>query len=340
MLDLACGDQSFLLPVLVDAKIGLYELNIFLYVQLQIGTQGTEEEIMKVTSGTVVFFFGAALLAITCSMASAAQRTKECQILDALPQDVYEFDLEYIPSSEVDGFGKTDMIGMSADWAFAYFRFKDAGDIDLNLRAESTIFVHSLDGFFPSQVGKMALDAGWALRLDQGYAVQARAQPGLYSSFNTLSSDAFFCPFSLALIRAFDPSLSAMAGVEVRPDFDLPVMPLIGAVWAINDNLTLDARCPRSKLNYCLARNWNTYLAFDWVNMTYAVSGVVDRMTMNDLKAYWGISCQLSNQALLRAEVGTIFDRSVKYENSSLDVNQEADIERACFFRLGIGAAF
>jgi hypothetical protein len=125
-----------------------------------------------------------------------------------------------------------------------------------------------------------------------------------------------------------------MAGLDIRPDFDLPVVPLFGVVWAINDDLKLDARCPRSKLTYCLARNWNTYLALDWENTTYEVSGDSNRMTMNYFKAYWGITCQLSNQALARAEVGTIFDRSAKFDNS------DVDIDRACFFRVGMGAAF
>ncbi len=293
------------------------------------------------TKGTIGgLYVSTALLAIACITAAGAQGAKECQILDALPSSVYEFDMEYIPSSDVDGFGKTEMIEMSADWAFAYFRAGDAGDFDLNMRADSTVFFHSLGGLFPNQVAKVALDAGWALRLEDGYAVQVRAEPGIYSDFDHLSGDSLFYPFSFALIRAFDPSLSAMAGLEIRPEFNLPVMPLVGVVWAIDDDLTLDARCPCSKLNYCLAKDWNTYLALDWANTTYQVSGAVDRFTLNYLKAYWGVTYQLADQALVRAEVGAIFDRTAKYENSASDSKNEVDIERAYFVRLGMGAAF
>jgi hypothetical protein len=294
---------------------------------------------MKMAGGVWVIAFSAALLLVTCSMASARQRAKECQILDATPESVYEFDFEYIPRSDVENLGKTDIIGINADWSFYYYR-ASAGDIDLNLRANSAIFRNSVDGIFPSQVAEVALDAGWAVRLDKGYALQMRTEPGIYSDFVHLSGDAFFYPFSLSLIRAFDSSLSATAGLEIRPDFDLTVMPLFGAVWAINDDLKLDARCPRSRLTYYLARNWNTYLSLDWVNTTYDVSGDAHRMTLDYFKAYFGITHQMSNQALVRAEIGTIFDRSAKYETLDSDFKWQVDIDRACFVRLGMGAAF
>jgi hypothetical protein len=295
---------------------------------------------MKTAGRIWIFSLSVALLTITCSMASAKQNAKECQILDALPESVYEFDFEYIPSSDVEDLGKTDIIGVNADWSFAYFRAGAVGDIDLNLRAASTIFHNSVNGVFPSQVAKVALDAGWALRFDKGFAFQMRAAPGVYSDFNNLSSDSLSYPFSVALIRAYDPGLSAMAGLEIRPDFNLPVMPLFGVVWTINDYLKLDARCPRSKLTFYPASGWNTYLALDWINTTYDVSGDADRMTMDYFKAYFGVAHQISNQALVRAEFGTIFERSAKYENLDSDRTWEVDIDRAFFFRLGMGAAF
>lgn len=213
------------------------------------------------------------------------------------------------------------------------------GDLDLNLRAKSTVFNTTLSGLFPSQVEKVALDAGWTMRVDKGLAVQLRAQPGIYSDLTSLSADSFSSPFSLSVVHTFDTALSGMAGLEIRSGFDLPVMPLIGIVWGINDDLTLDLRCPRSKFVYRFAKDWNTYLGLEWENTTYSLGGDNKDLTVNYVRNYLGIAHRMPNEMLIRGEIGTEFDRSVRFRGDPGAISQ-VDMDRAAFLRVGVGAAF
>jgi hypothetical protein len=293
---------------------------------------------MKTTTGASVLFVCLLSVAALSSSAFGKQRVKECQILDQTPEAVYEIDAGYVSSSDAQDLGKTDMMEFNADWAFYYCR-TDSGDVDLNLRAKNTVFSDTLQGLFPNQVAMIALDAGLAMRPEKGMAIQLRVKPGIYSDLSNLSGDSFSSPFSLSVIHTFDSSLSGMAGLEVRSGFNLPVVPLFGIVWAIDDYWTLDLRCPRSRLAYRVAKDWNTYLAFEWENTTYSLGKNNDDLTIDYLKTCFGVTHRLPNDMLVRGEIGSELERSIRFGGDPSPISQ-VELDRAVFTRVGIGAAF
>jgi hypothetical protein len=293
---------------------------------------------IKTTTGSSVFLVCLLSVAVLGSSAFGKQRVKDCQILDQTPEAVYECDAGFVSGSDVQDFGKIEVMEVNADWAFYYCR-TDVGDVDLNLRAKDTVFSDKLGGLLPREVAKIALDAGLAMRPEKGMAVQLRFQPGIYSDLSNLSGDSFSSPFSVSVIHTFDRSLSGMAGLEIRSGFDLPVIPLIGIVWAISDDWTLDLRCPRSKLAYSLAKDWNTYLAFEWENTTYSLGDHNNDLTIDYLKTCWGVTHRMPNEMLVRGEIGTELERSIRFGGDSSPISQ-VEVDRAVFLRAGIGAAF
>ena len=296
------------------------------------------------------------LAAISIMFASAAKGTtwrseqgpNYCQILDDISGPVYQVGMGYISKSRFEGssgkHGKSAFLEMDGDWAFAYFRDVIFGDVDLNFRLRSILFTDSAGKVrLPGQVAKIALDTGWTARYENGMAVQARAVPGIYSDMEEIGSDDIFIPFSLSLIRAYNPQLSGIAGFEIRPGFETSIMPLIGVEWEINDVLKLDARLPESRLVWFAHRDWTTQLGFEWHNMSFGLGDDRDQITVEDYRAYWGLTCRISDQLEFTGELGRVFERSVEFKERAADadgVDTDLDLGNAILVRFVLGGAF
>jgi len=297
--------------------------------------------------GLMGFFLGVSLLLGADALAEVWPSEEDswpCQILDTMPEPVYRIGLGYVPESRFKGYGKTDFLEIDGDWAFAYYRDVFCGDIDLNLRFDAMVLFGSAGLQLPDQVGKIALDAGWTWRSREGTAAQIRLLPGLYSDLEEIDAEAFSLPFSLALIRAFNPCLSGIAGVEIRPDFDRIVMPLVGIEWEIWEAVRLEARLPESRLVYFVTQDWSTYLGFEWQSMSYALrkQGWYDRklITFEDFRIWWGLAHFISDELQLIGEVGSTFERSVEFEGEILDLDNDVHISKATFVRFALSGPF
>ena len=165
--------------------------------------------------------------------------------------------------------------------------------------------------------------------------------PGVYSDLEELDSDILFAPFSVAFIRSFDPRLSCIAGLQIRLDFERRLMPILGMVYEPDDWWRLEIGLPRTRMMYFASGDLTSYLAIEWRNMSFALedNGGSDEqmLTLEDVRAFLGLTYKLTDELQFCGEVGTAFERSVELDDG---VSSKADIDRGTFVRLGILGPF
>ena len=275
-----------------------------------------------------------------------ATSADHCQILDSMTEPLWEVGLAFISESRIDNFADTAMTELNAGGEFAYFHDAFGGSIDLNLVLDVILFRGSGGIQLPNQLVQLAVDSGWSVRYANGWAGLVRLAPGLYSDLESLDAQAFNAPLTLAAIRAFDPSLSAIAGIQIRPGFERVIMPVIGCEWEINDAWRLAAKLPESELIYYIDDLWSAHAGFTWNNMTYAIreKGSFDResLTVEDFRLWTGVTRQISNQFQITADIGHVFKRSLEFgkNEEDLGIDSAMDVESSAFLRLALGGPF
>jgi hypothetical protein len=250
---------------------------------------------------------------------------------------VYRVSLAVIPESRFEGYGDSPAMEIDGDWHCAYFRGVIYGDLDVSFRLRSMVFPDSVGLGLPDQLAAFALDAGWTFRRADGLAFQVRGRPGLYSDLEGSVSDMFHVPFSLAAIRSFDERLSGIIGLDVRPGFEMPVMPRLGLAWEVFDTVRLEAGLPAGKLTWLVAADWSTHLAFEWRNTSFDLEDDHDQITVEDFRASWGLTRRLYEDLYLGGELGYVFERSVEFGE---EFTEEVEVEDRMVFRFGLNGPF
>ena len=287
------------------------------------------------------------LLAVGYVQAQSGDRANEaphCVILDDSSVPLIRASVGIVSEEQVEGYGKTAFYELEAGWAFAYFRDVLYGDIDLTLLWQGSIVSDSAGLELPNQVGGMSVDAGWTMRTTGGSAIQLRLKPGFYSDIEQIGGGAFYVPFSLAFIQSFSDQVSGIAGAEIRPRFDLPVMPLLGLTWQPSDCFRLEATVPESRMEWGVAEFWTVYWAFEWINTSYTLreKGNFDRkqMTLEDFRTYIGAEYEVSDNIRIYGDLGTVFNRSISFERNPEERPGDVDIDNGVLLRFGIMGPF
>jgi len=267
-----------------------------------------------------------------------------CQILDEPRDPLYSVSLAFLPEERYENYGRSSTIELDADWELAYFHDVLWGEIDLNFRFRTTLLMDSAGLQLPNQVMELSLDTGWTLRTTGGTAFQLRLRPGMYSDVESLSSEVFYVPFSLALIQSFNDRISGIAGFDVRPGFERVFIPRVGLVWLPGDTFRVKAGVPESKLEWFAGRLWSVYAGFEWLNTTYDLDeeGALDRgeITLEDYRIYLGFSRVVSGSVRLTCDVGQAFERSVSFAREATGYLGDVGIENGMFIRVGMVGSF
>lgn len=267
----------------------------------------------------------------------------ECIILDNPLRPLYWLDFGTIADSEITGFGKTAFIETDAGWAFAYFRLGTV-DVDMSLRLYLLMILDSTELDLPNQVCSLALDVGWTFRHETGMSVQLRLAPGFYTDLESLTADALNMPLTLDLIYAFAPSLSAIFGVEMRPGFARPVVPHLGLEWQAADSLRIQVQSPESRMDWFISQWWSTYAGLLWHPMGFHLhdDSEADRekMHIDELRAYWGVTYQVTDDLHLRGELGYVFERTLEFGEAIPGIPEKTHLESSPMLRFGFGGPF
>lgn len=247
----------------------------------------------------------------------AFKASETCVILDNFHIPDYAISGTIIPTSDFEIGGDASFMEIKGDWnKMVYLEDALGGTIDINFKLYTTFFInpdHQLS--LPDQVGALFLDAGWAFRFGNGIALQPRIMPGLYWDFEYMNSDMFSIPFSLMFIKAWNSQTSGYLGLQVRPDFERELIPLIGLVCAPSDEWRFEIGIPRTRLTYFAGPDNTLFLDLTWQNTSYFITEGLDRwLTLEDIRGSLGVIWRMANELHLGVEVGYVFERSMEFE--------------------------
>lgn len=194
----------------------------------------------------------------------------------------------------------------------------------------------------PNALVSLPLDFKWTWRYVNGWSFQLGAAPGIYSDVDAIGDlwGALSIPFSGCFYYAFSPTFSGRFGVEIRPDWDMVAMPLVGIAWAPNDTFVMELGVPRTmcRLDF---ESFDIFAKGEWRSLTYAMSGddnKPDSFTLEDIAISGGVGMHLSDESRLSIEAGMLVNRSMSYERNGKD--GECDMDSAPFFALTFGSNF
>jgi len=266
-----------------------------------------------------------------------------CQILDSPLRPAYWAELSVTPDSTFDGFGETAYTEAVAGFLLGYYRLP-RGELDAAFEMELITVLSSAGIGLPDVLGRAAIDVGWTVRDKSGTALQFRGAPGLYTDMASFGSKSWSMPMTIAFIRAFTPSLSGIAGVEMRPMFETPALPLVGLEWEVAPRLRVKAQLPESRVDWFFSDWWMTSLGCEWrARGFYMEEGAgTDRrhVEFDDLRACWKLAYQLSDDVAIGAQVGYVFDRSVQFRRPAPGVPARVDLEDNVFLGITVAGPF
>ncbi len=232
--------------------------------------------------------------------------------------------------------GEVDARFVLADW-----RNVLAGDMGLDFRLHSMFFGGDAGmELMPTALLALPLDFRWTWRYLHGGSLQVGAAPGIYSDAEALGGDMFGLPFHLSWYQVIHPRFSWMAGVEIRPGWDLVVWPLIGFAWEPSEFMRMELALPRSRLDFRLGIVSLIGTA-EWRNLTYAMSGddgEPDDLTSEDILVSGGLQLRPARNFSLTLEAGMLFERSLTVEGEI--GKDKLELDSAPFARVTLGGAF
>lgn len=296
---------------------------------------------------SIIFVF----VCFTSSQATVQGGTPpKCQILDNNDDPLYEVGFGWASEADVGDnakYGKTSMIKLYGLVDGGYYRDIIGGDMHLRFYGGAVVLSDRTELCLPNQVVDINADIGFTWRSLSATAFQADFKPGIYSDFEAFSSSALFMPFSVAVIQSFSDDLSGVLGVDIRPRFDLVVMPIIGLVWQASPEVRVEATLPVATVSWDVDDLWTLYGGFDWVNKSYDIRekrGPVDgnrgQMTIENFKLYVGAERNLNDFISVVGEIGSLFNRSITFEKDVESLDSDVDLGNSLFLRLTLCGAF
>jgi hypothetical protein len=303
------------------------------------------------TYGSVLFAIALLITSIAplCAQAGWDASENKCVILDGNPKPIYEMGFHYIPGSEItmpDGelgpFGSTSGMELGFDWNFAYYRDVWFGDIDLTLSTLLTIYDAPTRVEMPNQLARISLEMEWTTRFAQGYGMIFDFHPGAYADLEQADGSILYFPLSLSAVKSLGKDVSVQLGAELRPNFDRIVMPVVGLVWEPSNAARIELMLPESRIEWYMGDDWMGHIGFAWNSTTYSLreKSPYDRedITIEDYRAFFGVSCLMHDQVTLTAEVGSVFERTVEFgQPFNLDFDPvEGELEMEDAFYAGL----
>lgn len=265
--------------------------------------------------------------------AALAQWSDYCVLLDRMEEPIWHYYGGWVTASRVEGAGKTSQLEWGASAGLWYHRTA-FGEFDFRAAIESMTFTSSAGLNVPTTVAAAHLDLRYVTGFDNGYALQLGMEPGLYSEIRHAGSQHLFFPFSIAGIRAVNPSLSLLGGLNFYPGFDRLVDPRLGARWVVSDFLLIDLFYPASQVVVRPTMNWTVRAGVeirDYLEYQLKRSDERDRLMIDETRLYVGMDWRQWNERHFFIEAGRLVDRSLSFRRNE----SRRDLGDAYYLRLG-----
>jgi len=198
----------------------------------------------------------------------------------------------------------------------------------------------------PANIHTLRLNAGLGYRWGEKWTFSALLSPSLYRLEDVRGDDLGISGGVLARYQA-NPSLTWSFGLFAAPDSDLPVMPVVGVRWLINDRYTLEVGMPKTRLFYRIDSKWAVYGGVDLNGAVFRTGEDLGTKTglpqyNNALATYrdvrLGVGTSYEFAHGLRAELETGY--SVYREIDYFRIDDSVRFDPAPYVRLGLNIRF
>ncbi len=216
----------------------------------------------------------------------------------------------------------------------------------LGLESQNVYFDEVPGAPLPEAAHTLSFTTGVGYRPDGDWMFMARLNPTLYRTSQIGSDDLGVSGGLIALWRQ-SPTLTWMFGVMVSPDGEFPVLPAVGANWAITPDLTLSLMVPRPQVIYRLNPQWSLRAGASLDGATFRTSETFGAArgeprynhalaSYRDIRIGAGFDVKLTPRLLLQADGGYSVNRQIDYTR----IDERVKFDSAPFLQVGLRVTF
>jgi hypothetical protein len=198
----------------------------------------------------------------------------------------------------------------------------------------------------PADIHTLRLGAGLGYRWNEKWTFNVLLSPSLYRLEGLRGDDLGISGGVLARYQV-KPSLTLSFGLFGAPDSDIPVMPIAGLRWLINDHYTLDVGMPKTRLSYRMEPKWAVYGGLDLNGAVFRANEDLGTKaglpqynnamaTYRDIRLGVGTSYELMKRLHAELEAGYSVYREIDY----FRIDDTVRFEPALYIRLGLNVRF
>ena len=214
------------------------------------------------------------------------------------------------------------------------------GDLEMSLEPKAVGFIDDADyETLPRVLSESAIDVQWVWRFVNDVSLELGGRPGLYGDVEDFDAAMFGYPLRGALYYSFSPELAIRGGAEVRPGWDMAVMPIVGLSWAPSEYFLFEPGLPKLLARIHLGP-LDIYGVTEWHNATYSMEdkgAKPEDLTIDDWRLGGGINLDLALFSI-GAEAGYVMGREFKAEGSK--GSGKIEIEDSPYFGVTLGSRF
>jgi hypothetical protein len=246
--------------------------------------------------------------------------------------------------------GNSDAFNVNAD-AGTHVVLTDDWFLNLGLVSDNDFLGGVAGDPVPDAIHTLRLNLGIGYRLNDQWTFTGLVSPSLYR-FEDVNGDDIGASGGVVAAFVQNPSLIWSFGMIGSPDSDVPVLPIVGVRWLINDHYTLEVGMPKTRLTRNIEPNLAIYTGLDLNGTVFRTDEHLMPPTLSPrnntgqynsaLASYHdirlGVGASYEFWRAVRAEVETGF--SVYREIYYKDIDQSVEFKPAPYVRLGLGVRF
>jgi hypothetical protein len=238
----------------------------------------------------------------------------------------FDLDSDYTFGSSIQKFSD---LGLQAVYHYEIevlrdFALFDKYYLQFGLDSERFLFSRS-NNLFPYAMTSVAAEAALSYWDGDEFFPLLKIQPGIYYTRNYITKDSFDIPVRLALGLKVQKDIHLVLGFSADRFQQIPIFPVAGFNWKINDKLNLRAVFPEPRFSYTPNDSVEFYLDGQYAGGTYRNGPTIDSRTDNALLEYTeirigtGVSYTAAKGVSIEATAGWTFQREFNYFRNGPD---------------------
>ncbi|MDB6067350.1 MAG: hypothetical protein JWR26_3558 [Pedosphaera sp.] len=242
-------------------------------------------------------------------------------------------------------FGKSGAFNANLE-AGTRLALNDQWFLNLGLASENFFFDQVSGTPMPDAVHTLRINTGLGYRLNEHWTITGLLSPALYRFDDVGANDVGISGGVLVTYQP-KPSLTWSLGLMAAPDSDIPVAPIAGVRWLINDHYTLELGLPKTRVSYRIDPQWSVYAGADLNGTTFRASDSLGTKigqpqfnnalaTYRDVRLGAGTSYVITHGLRAELETGYSVYREVNYTR----INESVRFQPAPYVRLGLSVRF